>query len=213
MIIHTFFLDDRNVNLVDLPDFDESGKIVRALQIPEGEYSAIYFDAHEARQPIFIAVQDEILRWSETHTLKKALVLGGAGCTLPRFLLLQYPNIQVTVVENNEQMISIAKEYFLMDLPLDRIEFMNTDAFELIKTVTPNNYDLIVVDLFNAYQVCQEVFSDDFVKELQRLSTNSTLIGYNVSGAEESTIADFVNRLGDKARVEEEGSQRYVFTN
>lgn len=76
-------------------------------------HSSVYLDRSTIRQPIYDIPQDIILSWSNEAQINNALVLGCAGCTIPRFLVLQFPTCLVTGIELSSRLISIAQEFFI----------------------------------------------------------------------------------------------------
>lgn len=79
---------------------------------------------------------------------QRALIIGGAGCSLPRALIKQFPDAQVDVVEIDPDMTEVAKAYFFLqdDSP---IQFFHEDGRTFInRDHTP--YDIILVDAYDA---------------------------------------------------------------
>lgn len=77
---------------------------------------------------------------------KKFLILGGGGYSFPKFLLANYPNALIDVVEIDPKMTEIAKKYFyLKNSP--RLNIISEDARVFLNRNT-KKYDVIIVDAY-----------------------------------------------------------------
>ena len=142
-------------------------------QIPEPIYTKIYLDKQKK----------EVLSYNYCRLfaslyfgskLRKALVLGGAGCSVPLVLVRNFKSAQVDVVEIDSKMIDVAIKFFLRDT--ERIKFFNEDAREFLKRDS-QKYDLIFCDLFTGIEVNDFVFSKPFLDKMKsRLKGSGILI-------------------------------------
>ena len=79
---------------------------------------------------------------------QKVLILGIGGGTIARHLYQNLTAAQITAVDRREAVIDIALEYF--ELPADdRMQLYTADAEQFL-TEAPAEWDLILVDLFDA---------------------------------------------------------------
>ena len=171
----TFEVVDRKTPF--LPLFD-----VRRLEFQRGSsysYSAIYLNKHLRLQPIYFAVQ----RLTESFfpklsSLGSALVLGCAGCSIPRFLALSSKDCKITGVEYSETMIKIAKKYFIDDPIYHNFLLLHDDAFSYVHKTT-EQFQLIYVDLFLADNNCPQITSMDFVNAISSLMTGDSIAIFN----------------------------------
>ena len=70
-------------------EFDNNGSYI---------YSAVYTNPRRHFQPVYQVAQRLIDAYFAKRGLDSALVLGCAGCTIPRFLVLHYPHSRVVGV-------------------------------------------------------------------------------------------------------------------
>lgn len=147
--------------------------------------SSIYTDVKNRRQPYIPYIEDLFEKWGKDHTYKNVLVLGCAGCAFPRYFLLSYPNCKVTGIEYSEQMINVAKKYFLMDLDMSRFDLIKSDAFQWVRKYNGEPFDAIVVDLYGGFEQSKVFLQPEFIDNCARLLAPEGIIAFNViNGAE-----------------------------
>lgn len=93
--------------------------------------------------------------------ISKLLILGIGGGTIARHLHQSLPEISIAAVERREAVIDIALEYF--ELPADeRLQLYTADAEQFL-TEQPSEWDLIMVDLFDAIGVDETALKLSFL--------------------------------------------------
>lgn len=92
---------------------------------------------------IMALVQD---RWDAGEKLR-TLSLGGAACSMPRYLVAAYPNSRNVVVEIDGKLASYVRDWFdLPRAPLMKIRV--GEAREVTQSLTEASRDLIIRDVF-----------------------------------------------------------------
>ena len=119
-------------------------------------------------------------QWAVIHQLKKVLVLGCAGCAMPRYFNLSYKDCETIGIEYSEKLISIANKYFLDGLDMNRFDLIHGDAFEYTQNYKGETFDAIYVDLFNGMDICQEVFSEKFLNEIYNILSDNGIVVFNI---------------------------------
>lgn len=79
-------------------------------------------------------------------TPNKILILGLGGGNVVAILQKKYPGSEIHVIEWDDVMISIAKEYKLFRMT-SKIKIQNEDFFKLLPYIK-DTFDIIIVDLF-----------------------------------------------------------------
>lgn len=140
-------------------------------------HSSVYLDPHIVEQPIYLIPQEIINKWSQMSPIKNALVMGCAGCTIPRFLVLSFPECKVVGVELSATQIDIAKKYFYVKEYDERFRIVQGDARKYFH-VEPNElFDLIYIDLYEENRIVDCVFSPQFIEaQLKHLSFRALLV-------------------------------------
>ena len=140
--------------------------------------SSVYLDQSRMRQPIYEIPQDLFDLWHKLGNINRALVLGCAGCTIPRFLILSFSECRVVGVDLSDEMIDIAHRYFFIPEFDERFLLLHDNAFSFIAKHSVNaKYDIIYTDLFDGPFVLEDVFSLDFMRDLfHHMSENALLL-------------------------------------
>ncbi|HEX7414141.1 MAG TPA: fused MFS/spermidine synthase, partial [Bacteroidia bacterium] len=107
---------------------------------------------------------------------KTALVLGLGGGVISNMLVKK--NIQVTAVELDSRVIDVAKQYFNVS---DKVKIIEDDARHALYALS-NQYDVIVMDLFNGEVASSHVLSLEFFAKLKSMLTSKGFIFINTYG-------------------------------
>lgn len=179
--LETFNLYGDSFTVVDISYRLGVRPTIRAIEHHGGKVfsSLIYLD-DKYGHPYLRPVQAMIKAWGGEHEYRNALVLGCAGCSLPRFIDEEYPSCAITGVEYAEKMIEIAKKYFLDGID-ERFHLIHADAFEYVPTYQADPFDLIIVDLFQGKGLVKSIFTDDFLSHLKGICSEKALVVFNLS--------------------------------
>ena len=98
--------------MISVIEKDYHGEKARFLYVDGGVESAVYLNP-DRRNELILSYMKKIAEViAVLPEPKQVLVIGGAGFSLPRFLLDKYAKIRLTVVEKEAEMLRIAKESF-----------------------------------------------------------------------------------------------------
>ena len=113
-------------------------------------------------------------------SIKRALVLGGGGGAVPLYILQNYENAKVDVVEINADSIRMCEKYFLQDYVGEnaRANMILDDAKNAVKTLEPT-YQFIFCDLYIGGQPVDAVYDPAFMKEVSRLAGSNGMLAIN----------------------------------
>ena len=172
----TFYVVDRTSAL--LPHYDTRRLVFRSGSTYA--YSSIYLDKNRRIQPIYEIVQ----RLAESYfpkmdQLESALVLGCAGCSVPRFLALSNENCRIDGVEYSEKMVEIARKHFINDPIFDHFHLIHDDAFSFVKK-TKEKYNFSFVDIFQAETNHPMMLSDDFLHDVNSITEKESISVFNL---------------------------------
>lgn len=119
----------------------------------------------------------------------RILILGLGGGSLPRFLLQQYPETVIEVVELRAALVDVARDYFGLPDCAGLIIRIADGGEYLQQRLTEGNgrYDLILVDVFDDQGLAPMVMRHDFFTALASLVNIGGVVGVNLwSGHAES---------------------------
>lgn len=143
-------------------------------------YSTIYLDKSRRIQPIYESVQYMADAFFPNFDgLEKALVLGCAGCSIPRFLALSSETCRITGIEYSEKMVEIARKYFWGNPPFENFDLRQEDAFTFVKH-TSEKYNFLYVDLFMAEKNHPRMLSDDFLRDIDIITAKESIAIFNL---------------------------------
>lgn len=160
-------------------------------------HSAVFTDTKNVFQPVFITPQKLIDAWSKRSEIKNALVLGCAGCTIPRFIALKYPECKTVGIEYEEKFIEIAWKYFWIPEFDSKFTLLHGDAFEYVKDTDGEKFDVICVDVFSENQLPQDVFSNEFMSDVNNCSKDDSIIIFNLLEESIDNVLPFAKDLPD----------------
>ncbi|MFT4147271.1 MAG: fused MFS/spermidine synthase [Micrococcaceae bacterium] len=96
------------------------------------------------------------------------LHLGGAACSLPRFLAERYPQARQVVVELDGKLAELARSWF--DLPkAPRLRLRVGDAREVTESLRTATRDVIVRDVFSGAHTPRNLTTIEFALQIQRV--------------------------------------------
>jgi spermidine synthase len=107
------------------------------------------------------------------------LLLGLGGGSLAKFLLHHFPHCRVQVVERREAVIDLAHDYF--SLPHDRrLDIYLGDAEVFLRTIARQSYELILVDIYNAWGPAQALSGSAFFPACRERLTPHGIVSVNL---------------------------------
>lgn len=196
-VIMCFDDDGIPLRVVDMEGTTRTPNPVRCIMDERGGcYSAIDL-TDSRRQPFLELMQDVIDKWFSGKKIKNAIVLGAAGCALPRFLIKSFPEVDVVAVECSKTLITIAKKYFLKNLDTRRLRIVHDEAAKyLSRKSTSIKCDLIISDVFNGASVSERVYSASFFRAAKKSVVNAQngVVLANLSGLEQSVLDEIINK-------------------
>ncbi len=119
---------------------------------------------------------DEALKMRPKTFYHQALVLGCGGGAIPRWLLEEYPDITVDVVDRSAKMIEVCRQYFLYQWDdSERLHYHCIDALEYEQP--EGSCQFLFCDLFGGTELAPFVYTPDFAARLHgMLSPNGILV-------------------------------------
>ena len=159
-------------------------------------YSAIHLNPKQHFQPFLSFVQKVISIWSKSYSLNNSLVLGCAGCAIPRFISLHYPKSNVIGVELSEDVIKVAKKYFFLEQIENQFELVKGDAIEYVKNYNLDyKQDIILIDIFCENKVVPQVFTESFINAIYNITNQNGIVIINILGENIEGVKSFFDDI------------------
>lgn len=123
-------------------------RLVRVLQTdPSGSQSAMFVDA--PNDHVFDYTKFYDLAFFYRPKISRALMLGGGGYSIPKYIMANFPEVEVDVVELDPGMTEVAKQYFEFT-PNEKIRIFHEDARTFINREIDRKYDAVFWDVFTS---------------------------------------------------------------
>ncbi len=156
------------------------------LQLNSANANYSYGNLQTAFERLFNEVE---IPWTD---VKKSLVLGfglGGVCDL---MHKRNPEMNITGVEVNKQVVVWHREYF------DRrnVNLVETDALHYLSHTEPKNFDLIIVDLYQDLDVPNQFQTKKFVSSLSASLNTKGIVIFNQVVSNEGQKQEFAELLG-----------------
>ena len=188
----TFRVVDRKMPLLSLYD-------TRRMEFCSNDlnylYSMIYLNKKKRIQPIYESVQYMAeCFFPKLSGLDGALILGCAGCSIPRFFALSSPKCKITGIEFSETMVEIAKKHFVNDAAFENFSLIQGDAFSYVQNVS-EMYNFVYVDLFLAEKNHPKTLSSDFLNNLNTVTAKESIVIFNLLNLSKDDCIKFALRF------------------
>ncbi len=157
------------------------------------KYRSLHFDS-KVQQSAMLLEKPEMLVHKYTQAMvlplcwsnpKKLLLLGLGGGSIAKFILHNFPDIYLDVVELRHKVSELAIHYFCLPQDSAKFHIYNTDVFQWLNDAESfNTYDMIFIDMFISSVNC-EIKAIDVSQDLERLRcylTSNGVIIYNYLG-------------------------------
>lgn len=123
-------------------------------------------------------------RWPPGQPVS-AVHVGGAGCTLPRYVAATRPDSTQIVFELDGELVSFVREH----LGLAGFDVRIADGRDGIAGLPADSADLIVLDVFRGADLVVDMATVGFLRETGRVSRSGGLFVANVWDGEDLTFA------------------------
>ena len=131
--------------------------------------------------------------------VRRALLIGLGGGSLAKFLLHHFPGCQLDVVEFRPQVHSVARQWFaLPDDPRMSLHF--GDGGEFMREADRDlhdDYDLILVDAFEAMGIADSVCSSVFFDACRERLSDKGVMAINLWSRDRVGLDHILNYLAD----------------
>lgn len=113
-----------------------------------------------------------------SQPLSRVLVIGGGVMMLPKGAHQLFPGLIIDVVEIDQLMVQLAKDYF--DLPVDsRLRIHVADGIDFVKTAQ-QQYDMIIIDAFYGFTIPRHLVNKKAAKLYKKILSPDGVIAVNL---------------------------------
>ena len=108
---------------------------------------------------------------------RTALLLGLGAGTLAHLLVRRFPQVQITGIDNNPELLAFARRHFDLDLP--NLTVLIDDAFAYVATCR-EQFDYVAIDLFRGHEFQRKALSRPFLRQVKALTTPEGEVAVNL---------------------------------
>lgn len=156
---------------------DDNG--VRLLKFERNQQSSMHLDDPFETDIEYVGYLHLTLAVAPHAT--RALVIGLGGGSVVKRMWRDYPAMHLDVAEIDQEVIDVAYELF--ELPADdRISVTAADGRDFL-LLSPETYDIIIVDAFNDDHIPRPLMTEEFLRECRDRMRPGGVIAYNVIGS------------------------------
>lgn len=111
---------------------------------------------------------------------QRVLIIGLGGGTIPLTFSDLYPNARIDVVEIDEAVVNVAKEFFFFE-ENENMRVVVNDGRVFIKRagITNQKYDYIVLDAFSGDYIPEHMLTREFLEEVKQIMTPDAVLVAN----------------------------------
>ena len=125
---------------------------------------------------------------------QKILLLGVGGGSLIQFFRHYLPQSHITAVDYDQSLLDLAHQQMLLPQASPQLSYAVLDARQFIADAT-QQFDLIVVDIFDGSQSPKWLLQDEFTRQLQGCLSKQGALAYNLLMQSETAFSTFYKRL------------------
>lgn len=134
--------------------------------------------ASDGQPDLLFDYNQRFLELLETVPARRLLLVGGGAFTLPMALLVEFPELQVDVVELDAGLQDIAEKYFGLK-PSPRLRIVHADGRKYLEQ-NGEAYDVILVDAFSQATIPNSLTDEGAVQQLHRNLAADGVVAMNI---------------------------------
>jgi len=147
---------DTQYGNVGIYNLESRGQVYRVLSVGKGFQSGSFVDEEQCNELVFEYTRYYDKMFEVNTEIKDTLMIGGAGYSYPKYYISHYPEKRMDVVEIDEGVTKIAKEYFYLNKLIEdykleengRLQFIAQDG-RVYLNQNEKKYDAILNDAFS----------------------------------------------------------------
>ena len=189
------------------PISDGEGGEIRVLWQGGAYESATYTDSRK-NQLVFPYLELYDLLFEAACSVRSVLMLGAGGCSYPRYLVAQHPEVSGDALELDPKIASLACNYFFVDEAIresdGRLQVQVADGVEYIKSLANSHnkrYDAILNDCFSGEVPPTAMMTSEWMRQVDHCLTPGGRYLTNVVSAQVGEGARQLGEFMDAART------------
>lgn len=186
---------DTQYSKVEVVNRRVEGENIRYMLIGNGCESATYVDEDKKYELVVPYTKYYDLMYKANIDIRDALMIGGGGYSYPKYCVSHHPETTMDVVEIDEQITELAKEYFYLDDALrefnNRLNIINEDGKVFINT-TDRKYDAVLNDAFTGTTPAESLTTLETVEKIHDILNPGGVYLSNIIGSRSGAYSKFL---------------------
>jgi len=140
--------------------------------------------------------------------VERALLIGGAGYSIPKDFLIRNKTGEIDVVEIDPKMTEVAVEFFGLDIDNPRLTVYHEDGRTYLNR-TGKKYDVVMIDAFRSFSPPFQLATLEMAEEISRVLSDDGVVLINMQQSIEGETGEFFR--AEYKTFGEVFPQQYVF--
>ena len=173
-------LRESNYYCIRVSDEIKKGQPMKVLHLDNLLHSYVSLENPAYLTYEYETVLSELSMLVASHNPEfRALIIGGGGYTMPRYLMQAYPQSQVEVIEIDPEVTQVAYDY--LGLPRDSgMVIYHEDARMAVPKLPLGQYDLVIGDAFNDVAIPYHLTTKEFNDQVKALMAKDGIYAVNL---------------------------------
>ena len=170
------------------------GAEVRMLLVDGTRESATFEKKSKRCEPVFDYIKTFAALLLIHPEFSETLLIGGAGCSLPKYLLMRFPGRRMEVVEKDALMVELANRYFYLkdavqryDPHRERLSVTVMDGYDYLCQIE-KRYDVIFNDAFTGCVADARLSSEAGISLIQKRLKQNGMYVMNLVAEPDGTV-------------------------
>ncbi len=179
---------DTRYSRVIIYEQDVEDRLARFMSCDTNSNSAMFLDSDEL---VFEYTKYYDLAAHFNPNFKKALMIGGAAYSYPKYYLQKYPKAEIDVVEIDAQLTELARQYFRLK-ENSRLNIFHQDG-RIFLNKTDKKYDVIFGDAYRSdHSIPYQLTTIETVKRMYDILNDNGVVLINIISAIEGDRGKFL---------------------
>lgn len=190
---------DTEYGHVNIYNKHEGFEQIRILQIDDGYESATFTDPNRKYELVYDYTKYYNLIFNSGIEINTTLMIGGAGYSYPKYFISNHLDKSMDVVEIDQQITNIAKQYFYLDTLIKDYDLKNSKRLNLITedgrvflNKNQKKYDAILNDAFSGNIPPATLTTIEAIKHIKYSLTTGGLYMSNIISSLEGNNSKFL---------------------
>jgi len=188
----------------DLHDIDTEYSRVQVFRSTDRKtdqpIQALSFDPYSTQSAMFVDSEELVFEYTKfyhlIHSIKpnfqRSLMIGGAGYSFPKSYLAAYPNALLDVVEIDQRMTEIARQFFRLQ-DNTNLRIVHEDGRVYLNRAESGQYDAVLMDAFGSLlSVPFQLTTREAVQNISRVLKDDGVVIFNLGSAIDGPSSKFL---------------------